>query len=132
MLQAMNTGHEGSLTTLHANSPQDMVNRLVAMVRFGSDLPVDVIEDIIASALDVVVQVARHRNGKRFVSGLAQVEKGSDGGCEVRALYERRSPAEQGVWHGEPPWIEEAVQSGRIDRGEVQRWRLDCGLCSAA
>ncbi|MDD5806940.1 MAG: CpaF family protein [Eggerthellales bacterium] len=132
MLQAMNTGHEGSLTTLHANSPQDMVNRLVAMVRFGSDLPVDVIEDIIASALDVVVQVARHRNGKRFVSGLAQVEKGSDGGCEVRALYERRSPAEQGVWHGEPPWIEEAVQSGLIDRGEVQRWRLACGLCSVA
>lgn len=59
MLSAMNTGHEGSLTTLHANSPKEAISRLVTMVRFVADLPVDVIESQIASAFDLIVQTAR-------------------------------------------------------------------------
>ena len=59
MLTAMNTGHDGSLTTLHANSPRDVLSRVVTMVRYGVDLPVDVIEANAASAFDAVVQTSR-------------------------------------------------------------------------
>ena len=67
MLQAMNTGHDGSLTTLHANSTAEAINRLVMMVRFGVELPVDVIERQIASALDLIVHIARLADGSRKV-----------------------------------------------------------------
>ena len=63
MLQAMNTGHDGSLTTLHANSPSDVVSRLTTMVRYAADLPVDVVESNVASAFDAVVQTARSLDG---------------------------------------------------------------------
>ena len=73
MLQAMNTGHDGSLTTLHANSPSDVVSRLTTMVRYAADLPVDVIESNVASAFDAVVQTARSLDGGavRFGGGRA-------------------------------------------------------------
>ena len=59
MLQAMNTGHDGSLTTLHANSPREAVDRLVTMVRYAVDLPLDAIEAQIGNAFDLVIQTAR-------------------------------------------------------------------------
>ena len=74
MLQAMNTGHEGSLATLHANSPRDALSRLETMVMMaGHDLPLRAIREQIRSALDVVVQVARERDGSRRVVGVAEV-----------------------------------------------------------
>ena len=84
MLQAMNTGHDGSLTTLHANSPEDMIIRLVTMVRYGFDLPVEVIEENIASAIDVAVQTSRSRDGRRFVSAIAEMHRGEDFGVRGR------------------------------------------------
>ncbi|MBQ9690833.1 MAG: CpaF family protein [Eggerthellaceae bacterium] len=101
MLQAMNTGHEGSLTTLHANSTKDMVMRLVAMVRFGTDLPVDVIEGIIASALDVVVQVSRDKNGKRYVSEIAAAHFDEESRhCIVVPLMTRKDSEHSPQWSG--------------------------------
>jgi pilus assembly protein CpaF len=74
MLQAMNTGHEGSLTTVHANSPRDSLSRVETMVLMADvDLPVRVIRDQIASAIDLVVQLARLKDGSRRVVSITEV-----------------------------------------------------------
>ena len=74
MLQAMNTGHDGSLTTVHANSPRDALSRLETMVAMaGLDIPDSAIRRQIASALDVVVQVTRLSDGTRKVTSVAEI-----------------------------------------------------------
>src|SRR3984885_6946047 len=74
MLQAMNTGHDGSLTTIHANSPRDALGRLETMVAMGSlNIPDGAIRRQIASAIDVVVQVSRLSDGTRKVISLAEI-----------------------------------------------------------
>lgn len=74
MLQAMNTGHDGSLTTGHANSPRDMLARIETMVLFaGYDLPVLAIRKQVASALDLVIHVARRRDGRRVIESIVEV-----------------------------------------------------------
>ncbi|MDR2197763.1 MAG: CpaF family protein [Coriobacteriales bacterium] len=78
MLQAMNTGHDGSMTTLHANSPGDVINRLVMMARFGMDLPVEVIEQQIATAFDLIVQIDRAADGVRRVTSVCLCSGGTD------------------------------------------------------
>jgi pilus assembly protein CpaF len=75
MLQAMNTGHEGSLTTLHANSPRDALSRIETMVMMaGYDLPSRVIREQIAAALDLVVQLERMPDGRRVVVQVTEVQ----------------------------------------------------------
>ena len=75
MLQAMNTGHEGSMTTVHANSPRDAVSRLETMVLMaGFELPMRAIRDQIAAAIDVIVHVDRMPDGKRVVTAVAEVQ----------------------------------------------------------
>ncbi len=74
MLQAMNTGHDGSLTTVHANSPRDSLRRLEVMVLMaGMDLPLRAIREQIASAIDIIVQQARLRDGSRRVTAISEV-----------------------------------------------------------
>ena len=74
MLQAMNTGHDGSLSTVHANAPRDALSRLETMVLMaGYDLPTRAIREQIASALNLIVQIERHRDGSRRVSHLTEV-----------------------------------------------------------
>lgn len=75
MLQAMNTGHDGSLTTGHANTPRDMLSRLETMVLMaGMDLPVRAIREQIASAIDVIVQQSRLRDGSRKITHITEVQ----------------------------------------------------------
>ncbi|KXS42643.1 pilus assembly protein CpaF [Candidatus Frackibacter sp. WG12] len=75
MLQAMNTGHDGSLTTGHANSPRDMLSRLETMVMMaGMELPVRAIRDQIASAVDLIVQQTRLRDGSRKIVKVTEVQ----------------------------------------------------------
>jgi pilus assembly protein CpaF len=75
MLQAMNTGHEGSMTTLHANSPRDMLSRLETMVLMaGMDLPHRAIREQIASAVDLVVHQDRMRDGTRKITSISEVQ----------------------------------------------------------
>ncbi len=75
MLQAMNTGHDGSLTTLHSNSPRDTLSRLETMVLMaGYDLPVRAIREQIASAVDLIVHVSRLRDGTRRITHITEVE----------------------------------------------------------
>lgn len=74
MLQAMNTGHDGSLSTLHANNPRDAIRRLETMVLLGGvDLPLRAIREQVASAVDLIVQLARGADGSRFVSSITEV-----------------------------------------------------------
>jgi pilus assembly protein CpaF len=74
MLQAMNTGHDGSLTTVHANSPRDSVSRLETMVMMaGMDLPVRAIREQVASAIDVIVHLSRLRDGTRRITHITEV-----------------------------------------------------------
>ena len=74
MLQAMNTGHDGSLTTVHANAPRDALSRLETMVLMaGYDLPTRAIREQISSALNLIVQIERSRDGSRRISHLTEV-----------------------------------------------------------
>jgi pilus assembly protein CpaF len=75
MLQAMNTGHDGSLTTGHANSPRDLLSRLEVMVLMaGMELPVRAIREQIASAVDIIVQLTRFSDGRRRVTSIVEVD----------------------------------------------------------
>ena len=74
MLQAMNTGHEGSLSTVHANSPRDAISRLETMVLMaGVELPVRAIREQISSAVDLIIQLGRLRDGRRRITSIAEV-----------------------------------------------------------
>jgi len=74
MLQAMNTGHDGSLTTLHANSPRDALSRLETLTMMaGMDLPIRIVREQIASAVDLIIQTARLRDGSRKVTQVTEV-----------------------------------------------------------
>ena len=74
MLQAMNTGHDGSLTTIHANSPRDSISRIETMVMMsGSELPSKAIRDQVASAINLIVQQARLRDGTRKIVSISEI-----------------------------------------------------------
>lgn len=123
MIQAMNTGHDGSLTTLHANSPSEAMGRLVAMVRFAADIPVDVIESQIASALDIVVQTARTLQGARFIAEVAEVSYDRDSrSCLTKTLYKREPYEKEGRWLCAPQWLGDLSAQGIATEGEVKLW----------
>ncbi len=75
MLQAMNTGHDGSLSTVHANSPRDVLSRMETMVLMaGMDLPVRAIREQIASAVDVIIHQSRLKDGSRRITHITEVQ----------------------------------------------------------
>ena len=74
MLQAMNTGHEGSLTTIHANTPRDAIARMETLIMMaGFDLPIKAMRQQIASAVDVIIQANRLQGGKRRVTHITEI-----------------------------------------------------------
>ena len=88
MLQAMNTGHEGSLTTIHANDARDALSRLEVMVAMaGFDLPVDVVRRYIASAINVIVHLARLKGGVRRVMRIAEIVDLENNEYQLRELF---------------------------------------------
>lgn len=87
MLQAMNTGHDGSLSTGHSNSPKDMLTRLETMVLMGMSMPVDAIRTQIASAIDIIVHLARQRDKSRKVVQIAEVGNYQNGEIELTPLF---------------------------------------------
>ncbi|HKX28670.1 MAG TPA: ATPase, T2SS/T4P/T4SS family [Blastocatellia bacterium] len=101
MLQAMNTGHDGSLTTIHANEPPEAMLRLevMALEAEGIDLPSRAIREIIASAVDVVVQVARLAGGARRLTSISEVVgfDGTDGAIIVEEIF--KLPPDAGKRH---------------------------------
>ena len=98
MLQAMNTGHDGSLTTAHANTPRDMLSRLETMcLMAGMDLPVRAIREQIASAVDLIVQQQRLRDGTRKVINITEIQ-GMEG--DVVVMSDIFSFEQQGIENG--------------------------------
>lgn len=88
MLQAMNTGHEGSLTTVHANSPRDALSRLETMILMaGFDLPLHAIREQVASALDLVIQQQRCSDGKRRVVAISEVTGVESGVIQTQEIF---------------------------------------------
>ncbi len=87
MLQAMNTGHDGSLSTGHGNSPKDMLTRLETMVLMGMSMPVDAIRTQITSAIDIIVHLARQRDKSRKVVQIAEVGNYQNGEIELTPLF---------------------------------------------
>ena len=87
MLQAMNTGHPGSLSTGHGNSPQDMLSRLEVMVLMGAELPLDAIRSQIASALDIMVHLGRLKDGSRKVLSIVEIGGYKNGKVEQKPLF---------------------------------------------
>src|SRR6266511_4176311 len=104
MLQAMNTGHEGSLTTIHANSPRDALSRLETLVlTAGVELPLRAIREQISSAFDLLVQITRLVDGSRRITHVTEVLRMES---EVITLQE--------IFHAKPPDEEEASGSRAI------------------
>ncbi|MBJ94302.1 MAG: pilus assembly protein TadA [Rickettsiales bacterium] len=128
MLQAMNTGHDGSLTTGHANSPTDMISRLETMVLMaGMDLPVRAIRDQICAAVDVIVQQTRFSDGTRRVVNVTEVVGLEDDGrihLEDIFRFQQRGVDEGGRIQGEvlltgyiPTFIPDLINSGIVKDG---------------
>ncbi|AIA56438.1 MULTISPECIES: ATPase, T2SS/T4P/T4SS family [Acidithiobacillus] len=88
MLQAMNTGHDGSLTTAHANSPRDMLSRMEVMVMMaGMELPLAAIREQIASAIDIIVQITRFSCGSRKLTAIVEVTGTESGVIQLQELF---------------------------------------------
>jgi pilus assembly protein CpaF len=99
MLQAMNTGHDGSLSTGHANSSRDMLSRMETMVLTSAPLPVEVIRKQISSALDILVHLSRMRDSSRRVTEISEVAGMQNGDIELNTLFrfEEEESGESGL-----------------------------------
>lgn len=103
MLQAMNTGHDGSLSTGHANSCRDMLSRLETMVLMGMDLPLSAIRAQIASGIDILIHLGRLRDKSRRVLHVMEIDGVKEGEIHLHPLYEFEEEKEvekkiKGVW----------------------------------
>ena len=84
----MNTGHDGSLSTGHANSPEDMLSRIETMILMGSDMPLAAIRKQIASSIDIIVQLGRLRDRSRRVTEITEVLSSDKEGYVMNKLFE--------------------------------------------
>lgn len=114
MLQAMNTGHEGSLSTGHANSAEDMVSRLETMVLQGSDIPLSAVRRQIASAIDIFVQLCRRRDGSRGVLQICENGGLQNGEIVLKPVFEYCETADGSrIWRcGESELWKEGMEGG--------------------
>src|SRR3990172_8142917 len=113
MLQAMNTGHDGSITTGHANAPRDMLRRLETMVLLsGVEIPVKAIREQIASAIDILVHVSRMRDGRRAVTSITEVTGMSESQILLQEIFR---------WEEEKGTFGEGKLSGTDIRSDAGR-----------
>ena len=133
MLQAMNTGHDGSMTTIHANTPRDACARVETLVLMaGFDLPVRAIREQIAGAIDVIVQVARLRDGSRKVTAISELVgmEGEVVTMQELVRFEQQGLDAQGTVKGE--FVMSGVQPACLRRFEEVGVAFDAGLFSTA
>ena len=125
MLQAMNTGHDGSLTTGHANSPRDMLSRLETMVLMaGMDLPIRAIREQIASAIDLIIHQSRLRDGSRRITHITEVQ-GMEGDVIVLQelfTFEQTGVKQDGTVKGE--FKPTGIRPKFMDRLEISGYKL--------
>ncbi|MEX2214783.1 MAG: ATPase, T2SS/T4P/T4SS family [Phycisphaeraceae bacterium] len=120
MLQAMNTGHAGSMTTLHANSAQDVISRLETMVLTAADLPMAAVRQQVAQSLDLIVYIRRQPRGRRMITQISEVMRVSPttGEVELRDLLRTDGPedaAELSLTGYLPTFLPEMVAGGYLD-----------------
>lgn len=123
MLNALCTGHAGSLTTLHAGSAEEALTRLVLMARFGMDLPTALIEEQIATAIDLIVVTRRLADGTRLVTSLTEVSRADDGSACLDECVGFSAADRSWSLEREPAFVVWAVEDGVLDAKEVERWR---------
>ena len=101
MLQAMNTGHDGSLSTIHANTPYDCMKRLEALVLMAVDMPIAAVREQIVSAIDMIVQVARFADGRRRVTRVSEVTaiEPESGQLRLEDIFTLRDPNQERLRH---------------------------------
>ena len=115
MLQALNTGHDGSLSTGHANSPRDMLSRLETMVLMGMELPLPAIQRQIASGIDLIVHLGRLRDRSRKVLEVSEILGYEDGEIRLKTLYKFIETGEQdGKIQGEWRKYGEITHRGKL------------------
>jgi len=132
MLQAMNTGHDGSLTTVHANSPFELIPRLITMVGYGSAMATDQVTAQIGAALDLVVHQSRFSDGSRKVSSVCEVTQDKSAGCNLTEVmrFSQTGLSKTGQVKGEsivcsrPTFLDALVVQGIATEEEVRRWEL--------
>lgn len=115
MIQSMNTGHDGSLSTGHANSPQDMLSRLETMALFASDIPIQAIRKQIASSIDIIVQLERLRDRSRRVTAIAEVLDCTEDAYILNPIFE---------FHEQDNLVMESISYGDIPErvvGQLER-----------
>lgn len=101
MLAAMNTGHEGSMTTLHANTPRDALARLETMILMaGMDLPLQAIREHIAASIDLIIQQSRLAGGQRCITSIVEVCGLESGTVQLQELFAYRPAGQGGVFQG--------------------------------
>ncbi|MBI1373308.1 MAG: FHA domain-containing protein [Phycisphaera sp.] len=119
MLQAMNTGHDGSLSTLHANSPEDAVGRMETMVLMAVDMPMPAIREQIVSAVDLIVQVTRFPNGRRRITAISEVTEIDLESKRVRLehIFTLKDPAQPRLRHTGyiPTFTQNMIEQGLLD-----------------
>ncbi|MBB3129594.1 pilus assembly protein CpaF [Paenibacillus rhizosphaerae] len=121
MLQAMNTGHDGSLSTGHANSTRDMISRLETMVLSGADLPVPVVRQQISSAIDIFVHLSRMRDRSRKVTEISEVAGLENGEVVLNPLFRFRETGEkEGRVEGElEPTGNRLIHGGKLQAAGI-------------
>jgi pilus assembly protein CpaF len=113
MLQAMNTGHEGSMTTVHSNSPRDALSRVETMVLMaGLELPLRAIREQVASAIDIIVQLDRQNDGSRVVSAVTEVQGREGDTITLQDVFKRTGEGPLAATGLRPRCIEKAENRG--------------------
>ena len=140
MMQAMNTGHEGSMTTLHSNSARDAIYRLESMLAMGGvDMPIRVLRDYVASAIDMVVHLMRLPDGRRVIGEVLEVGEAGDEGLRMQPIHRYRvTGSHEGRTDGffestgvRPAFLEYLESRGiRIDPRAFAAGKLDEGAAS--
>ncbi len=134
MIQAMNTGHEGSMTTVHANTPRDALSRLETMISMaGLELPIRALRNQFASAIDLVIQASRLQGGPRKITSISEVI-GMEGDTIIMQeifAFRQTGVGEDGRAHGEfiatgirPTFMERLENSGYHLSPEIFRQRV--------
>ena len=117
MLQAMNTGHDGSMTTVHANSSTEVIERLELLVLMAVDLPIKAIHRQVASALDLIVQLSRLSNGRRMVTQISEVERMDEetGDLIVTDIFNARDDVSLQPTGYLPTFVDQLVDKNLLD-----------------
>lgn len=121
----MNTGHDGSLSTGHANSPKDMLSRLETMVLMGMEMPLHAIQRQIASGIDIIVHLGRLRDKSRKVLEVVEVLDYEDGEIKMQTLIQYQEITEQeGKIIGEWRDVHELLHRQKLEAAGYQKRRM--------